>query len=349
MARHAATLDALPSELIYEIIIRVPFSKDDFTALQLINRRVYQIMGKRGWMIFNDIAAEQCAQALAMQRLPYCSPFAQGLGYPTQNQLADVCEMHQKFEKQVNSMAKAEAGMLQQGLDTKYFRIKGWKSNVLTGLNVVKAMEKYVQAPAARLPNPNMLRAEKKAVRCREFVECLPISYCLAVRHTTLLSVQVVDYLGLHHEVYDIRHGRGRGTGLGGEAGVDLCDRTMKVMFENNYCDTTFKQALLILEDEEGRNSKAARRQLRDLVNVGQRIQGIELYNITEMLSVASFRLDHHITRRIAEAMEDWDDFASGAGKGFIAETQRTEGGGEEASPSAKSLVESFLDDLTGF
>ncbi|KAF7505802.1 hypothetical protein GJ744_000377 [Endocarpon pusillum] len=348
MALNVATLDALPAELIYAIIIRVPFSKDDFAALQLINRRVYQIMGQRGWQIFNDIAAEQCAQALAIKRFPYCSPFAAGLGYPTQNQLSDVCEMHRKFEKQVNSMAKAEAGMLQQGLDTKYFRIKGWKSNFLSGLHVVKRMEEYVQAPAARLPNPSMLRAEKRALRCREFVDCLPISYCLAVRHTTLLSVQVVDYLGLHHEVYDIRHGRGRGAGLGSEAAVNLCDRTMKVMFEN-YCDTTLKQALSILEDGDGRPSKAARRQLNDLLNVGQRIQGIDAYNITEMLSVASFRFDHHITRRIAEAIEEWDDFASGAGKAFIAETQRTEGGGEEASLSAKRLVESFLDDLTGF
>lgn len=348
MALHAATLDGLPSELIYAIIIRVPFSKDDFTTLQLINHRIYQIMAKRGWMIFNDIAAEQCAQALAMKRFPYCSPFVKGVGYPTQNQLSDVCEMHQAFEKQVNSMANVELSMLQQGLNTKYFRIKAWKSNVLSGLNVVKRMEEYVLAPAARLPNPSMLRAEKKALRCREFIDFLPLSYCLAVRHTTLLSVQVIDYLGLHHEVYDIRSGRGRGSGLGSETGVDLCDRTMKVMFEN-YCDSTFKQALSILEDEEGRNSKAARRQLKDLLNVAQRIQGIAPDNITEMLSVASFRFDHHITRRIAEAIEDWDEFASGAGKGFIAETQRTEGGGEEASPSAKSLVESFLDDLTGF
>ena len=348
MVLHAATFDALPPELIFEVIIRVPFSKDDFTALQLINRRVYQIMGKRGWQIFNDIAAEQCAQALAMKRFPYCSPFAKGLGYTTQNQLSDASEMHQRFEKQVSSMANVEASMLQQGLNTKYFRIKGWKSNVLTSLNVVKSMEEYVLAAASRLPKPNMLRAEKKALRCREFVDSLPISYCLAVRHTTLLMVQVVDHLGLHHEVYDIRHGRGRGAGLGIDAGVNLCDRTMKIMFENCY-ETTFKQALSILEGEDGRTGKGARKELKNLINIGQRIQGIELYNITEMLSVESFRFDHHITRRIAEVIEDWNEFASGAGKGFIAETQRTEGKGEEASPSAKSLVESFLDDLTGF
>ncbi len=348
MVSHAATFDALAPELILEIVIRVPFSKDDFLALQLINRRVYQIMGKRGWMIFNDIAAEQCAQALAMRRFPYCSPFTKGLGYPTQNQLSDACTMHQDFERQVSSMTQAEIGMLRQGLDTKYFTIKNWKSNVLTGLNVVRSMEQYVMAAASYLPNPNMLRAHKKALRCKAFVDSLPTSYCLAVRHTTLLMLQVIDYLGLQHKVYDIRYGRGRGIEHGCDTGVHLCDRTMKIMFENS-CDKTFKQALSILETEDGRVSKRASKELKDLVNVGQRIQGIELYNITEMLSVTSFRFDHHITRRIEEAIEDWDDFASGAGKGFIAEPQKIAGKGGEASPSAKKLVESFLDDLTGF
>lgn len=32
---------------------------------------------------------------------------------------------------------------------------------------------------------------------------------------------------------------------------------------------------------------------------------------------------EHHITRRIAEAVESWGDFASGEGKGFVGDLDR--------------------------
>jgi hypothetical protein len=182
-------------------------------------------------MIFSDIAAEQFSRALANKRFPHCSPFSEGLEFSTQKHLLDTCEVHKKFEQEVTRIAKVEASMREQGLDSKYLGTKGWKNNVLTGLYVVKSLRDHVQAAAAPLPNPLILLRVKRAARCKEFVNSLPLSCCLAVRHTTLLVVEVVDYLGAHDELYDIRHGRGTESEFDGAS--TFSDRTMKLWFEN--------------------------------------------------------------------------------------------------------------------
>jgi hypothetical protein len=342
----SATFDALPPEVILQIFIRVPFSQDDFKALQLVNRRMYQIMAERGWMIFRDIAAEQFPHAVAIKRFPHCSPFAKGLEFVTPKQLSDIGEVQGRFEKIVTSMARVEASMRQEGLNPKYLGTKGWKDNVLTGLYVTKSLQDHIQAAASRLPKPLKLRPVKRAARCKEFIDFLPLSYCLALRHTTLLMVEVIDYLGAHDELYDIRHGRGTGSEFDGAS--NFSDRTMKLWFENRD-DDAFSLALSFFNAKE-RCPVNMRARVRHLVTAGQRIQSTESHNITEMLSEGgSFRFDHLITRRIAEAIEDWDEFAGGQGKAFIKQMQKLGEAGGEESPSARILIESFLDDLTGF
>jgi hypothetical protein len=342
----SARFDALPAEVILQIIISVPFSQHDFQALQLVNRRMYQIMAKRGWMIFRDIAAAQFPHAVAIKRFPHCSPFSRGLEFVTQKQLSDISEVQDKFQREVTSMAKVEASMQQQGLNPTYLGTKGWKDNVLTGLYVAKGLQGHILAAASRLPKPLKLRPVKRAARCKEFIDSLPLSYCLALRHTTLLMVEVIDYLGAHDELYDIRHGRGTGSEFDGAS--NFSDRTMKIWFENRD-DDAFALALSAL-DAEKRHPDFAQKLVKRLVSAGQRIQSTESHNITEMLSEGgSFRFDHHITGRIAEAIEDWDEFASGQCKAFAEQMQKVDEAGAEKSPSARILIESFLDDLTGF
>lgn len=342
----SSRFDALPAEVVLQIIIRVPFSQHDFQAIQLVNRRMYQIMAKRGWMIFRDIAADQFPHAVAIKRFPHCSPFSRGLEFVSQKQLSDICEVQDKFQKKVNSMARVEASMRQRGLDCNYLGTKGWKDNVLTGLYVAKSLQDYILAAASRLPKPLKLRPVKRAARCKEFIDSLPLSYCLALRHTTLIMVEVIDCLGAHDELFDIRHGRGTGSEFDGAS--NFSDRTMKLWFENRD-DDAFSLALSAL-DAKSRHPVLARELVKRLVSAGQRIHSTESHNITEMLSEGgSFRFDHHITRRITEAIEDWDEFASGQGKAFIEQMQKLGEAGGEESPSARILIESFLDDLTGF
>lgn len=340
---YSPTFGGLPTELILQIIYFVPFSQDDFRSIALVNRRINRIMVARGWKIFRQIAAVQFPHALELRRRPYRSPFLRGLECATPWWLEDISKTHERFLKEIQLMSDIQASMIREDFHMKYVGVMGWKRNVLTALHVIHRMQEFILAPTVRNPNRRMMRVEEKILRCKDFVESLPVSYCLAVRHTTLIVLEMMDFIGTYHQLYATR--RSIGTEHGDTGAIS--DRAMKLMFENDF-NGAFTSALSLLDERGERKPKT--KALTRFVYMAQRIHSTELHMITEMLSEHNTRFDHHITRKIEEAIKDWYGFVKGEGKSFVEDMKRIPGGDGEDSPADRwRLVESFLDDLTGF
>jgi hypothetical protein len=344
MNEQPVPFDRLPPELILKIIIRVPFCQDDFLSLLLVDHRFNQIMVNRGWMIFNDIAKEQYSHAFEMKKYPYLPPFSTGVEFTTQKELALAGETQQQYDDEVDKMAEIGACMQRQGVRPKYFGVKGWKYNVITALYANKTMQEFIFAASSHYINPHMLGPDDNAWRCETFINCLPVSYCLAMRFTTLMRLELINFLGSLPE----RYAKRRGNRNGPEALIQIDERSMKIMLENLF-QSAFTDAAQALESNTNSETRWIRKSLVRLTRTGQRIQNTDLSDMTEMMSHTCPRFDQLITRRVAATLENWDDFAAGEGRDFIQDMERIDTGGAQQQTSTKIFVESFLGDLTGF
>lgn len=83
---------------------------------------------------------------------------------------------------------------------------------------------------------------------------------------------------------------------------------------------------------------------MSELVRTVKRLEDAGLDGVAEWLASNYNRFDHHISGRIVDAIENWDDFAGGEGKSFLEDMERTDTAtGEHSVPSMKALVYNFL------
>lgn len=336
MNEHSATFDSLPTEVILQILINVAYSKEGFKALKLVNHRIHQMIAHRGCLIFNDIAYEQFPHAVAMKRLTNYWPHSTEWIFSAESQVRELSDIDWQMHHKVDNMAEIEAEMLQLGLLGGSFGVKGWKRNALTGLYVLRRLQELVHEPGPSCQNTQALPRAIQGSRSRHLVDSLPLSYCLAVRHTTLLMSEVINFLFGNHQRYGRRY---NGSGFQRRAGFDTSsDRLMTFMFEN-HSSGAFSDMLSLTAFKDA-----------DMEYIKESLSPCTRFSLVIDMATIVFtpddaRFDRHITRRIGEAIENWDEFAVGEGKSFLGDLERTNtGSGEHSVPSAKALVHSFLD-----
>lgn len=189
-------------------------------------------------MIFDDIAVQQFPHALAMKRFPPWA-FSEREVISVELRIQDLKDVHLTILQKVDNMAKVEADMLQLDLCWHYLGTKGWKRNVVTCLYVVRRLREFLQTqPHLDAGDPTI----------KNFVDSLPLSYCLAVRHTTLLTIELINFLVGGHEHFAKIRGD-----IGSEPfdqAVSFFDRCIRLVLENGFYGYPPVAGLFLTPDE---------------------------------------------------------------------------------------------------
>jgi hypothetical protein len=344
MASTTTNFDSLPVEVLLQIIIRVPYSPDDFKALTLVSRRVNQVMVKRGWKIFDDIAALQFPLAVEMTKYPSHWPFGKDVEFSTPSRLSVACTFYNSVQSELQLMQEVVQLMSDQGVGRKYVGVKGWKRNVMTGISFLARIQEYFCKAAGSPATSHTMDLMERKSRCRHIVASLPLSYCLTVRHTTLIVLELVNFLDNFRDV----HFRLLNFFDNQDPVQPLSDTSMKFTLENNL--STRSEILAALNAYDGSRTEAT--QLKPWERIAFEIRYAQSLDVTELEDTFlryGVRIDHLITQRIEDAIQNWDAFAEGEGKSFVEDMHAINGGDKDQARAARALIESFLDDLTGF
>jgi hypothetical protein len=180
------SLGSIANEILLTIIRRVEFSKENFTALALVNHHFYDLIVGQGSRFLYDIAAIQYPTALLVGHY-----FQTTLGKEDRTQSLDGLErlatMSHTCDEVLQMFHRIRRGAEVEVLQIrKHMAMTGWEDNLLLGLHISYKMRSMVRVIVAHDESFRDSTYRKGAALLKAFVNSLPPAMCLAIRHTTL-------------------------------------------------------------------------------------------------------------------------------------------------------------------
>lgn len=260
------TFDDLPPEICLNIITQIPYSRRNITSFRLLNRYADGIITEHERHIVNSIAASQFPAALRAaqisqqlsvtetdnstaqitQHLSVSDIGERAIQRPSVPQTDDnsqkeltlaSLDMFHRWTTAVDDLVchvellLLDRAELRHRISTKYLDVKGWQQSLRTGLHLFCGLTRQYRY----IPRED-LRRHKKHGTCREFVSSLNGSEAIAIRHTSLI---LLDMYNLLFSIYYQNR-------------VDVFNLDHRVMFPNRMSrawmeKTLFKDAMLVM------------------------------------------------------------------------------------------------------
>ncbi|KAF7506694.1 hypothetical protein GJ744_011523 [Endocarpon pusillum] len=132
------TLESLPNEVLYRIIISVEYSRKNFQALTLTSRRIHSVMVARAGhgKILEDIAMIQYPRAFQVLHYPNV-PFSRHANISFFSQLDRIKEATKLVDDEVDLMREIRQDLNEQKPQlVKYLATKGWDHNLRSALHL---------------------------------------------------------------------------------------------------------------------------------------------------------------------------------------------------------------------
>lgn len=178
------SLQGLPNEILYRIIVLVDFSHRNFQALTLTCHCIYDLMraNSRGGRLLTDIATAQ--YPLAVKTLQYLDiPFFEQTSISSYSSLDELKSVTKEVEFYVKVMGDIRQQMLEnQPQLTASLATTGWDYNLRKALHL------------AFLPSPFRIPTRHAHTRERDFIfafQYFPARYVLAYHHAMSMMAEV--------------------------------------------------------------------------------------------------------------------------------------------------------------
>ncbi|ERF74598.1 hypothetical protein EPUS_00728 [Endocarpon pusillum Z07020] len=181
--------DSLPNEIVLAIIVRVHFSYESFQALLLTNRRISTLMSDRGRKLLEEIAGVQFPLALWASSQPTI-PFDKNGPIYCLGRLDNLCSRSQKVDEFVHIVEKIRSDMLKEGDLGPALGARGWKQNLRVALHVM-----YFPSVPLEDHRGYGQRLKDRSHHYAMVLNDIPVDCILAVRHGTLMAVELFKFL----------------------------------------------------------------------------------------------------------------------------------------------------------
>lgn len=197
MAEERLTFETFPQEILLAIFARVEFSKENFTCLTLISRKIYDLLVSNQ-SVLHDIAVQQFPHALyaarsSGKRIPFTSD-------TRQVPLSDLLNSYQRTTEEIWAFVSKVEEVRQRMLDGKvlnnydYLGTMGWKGNLLTGLHLFERMTTTVRGSRCNVSR-TLVHNEAYFRPRQTFIHSRSSAASIAMRHSALMLIDVLVFL----------------------------------------------------------------------------------------------------------------------------------------------------------
>jgi hypothetical protein len=321
------TFQLLPNEILLAIIVRVPFSFENFGALTLTSRHVYEVMKTDSPRILENIASTQFPDALHAIQFPQ-TPFSGGYKVFSIAQLGDLKGFTEWVEEDIKQIESVRQAMIAGRSLGPYIGTKGWKQNLRHGLHLLgyPSIER------------NLLRRGFGGCRQRSsehelFLKSVPEASLLALKHGVFMIFEALRFSDSEF--------KGRQMDLERPAGADNVfeDDTLLSLIMRNATEYVTSCGWLVywLGIEDGAKREEGRARIYERLQVD--IRGA-LWASTRLEVPLARSIHHCASRRLQDIIENWDEFAA-ENPTMIDDLQQE--GGSSDDGTVRTMVESFL------
>ena len=331
-----ASFDSLPNEIVLAIIVRVPLSYESFQALLLTDRRINTLMSGRGRKLLEEIADVQFPLALWASNQP-TTPFYKNGPIYCLGRLDGLCSKSKNVADYVRIVERIRTDMLKEGDLGQALGARGWKQNLRIALHIM-----YLPSVPLEDRRGYGQSLKDRSHHYAMVLNYIPVDCILAVRHATLMGVELFNFLDKSIAVRRTELGQPATTSIARNE-IEL-RRAIEFSFDNFLlsCRVTFHSL-------HGYGWSDADEYIMNpwrLLKLTMREMLLE----TGSHSSASCRTNTRVfptilsclNRRTQDILGDWDSFVVQAPEA-IAALQR-EGGEQDLKP-VRALVEHFLEE----
>jgi hypothetical protein len=338
-----SALEALPTEILYRIIVSVDFSPKNLRALSLTCHRIFDLIHSTDYIkLCGDTAANQYPYALDAQRYPILPfpghstiPSFARLNNPSFARLNLLRTASEIVEEEVRLMRELRAVLLKNHPEhLTYLATRGWDYNLRTALhlgmflrllnNSVDVRRVFLLRPCPPSPVPSEFSA---------ILNSVPARYILAYRHAACMIAEVEHFVHkrpghlLHDELLRLGH---TSPPSQGRRQKDLRWQLPGAIATEHSIYTHFKTT----NETGGTGERRASRIPTVGTQVSWVFRNVQTYNLLIRNAIME-----SLTQRIRKILDDWDQFSQDPN---ITENLQPANGIHDIE-AVRTLVESFV------
>jgi hypothetical protein len=194
MATDASALESLPKEILLAIFAKVDFSKESLMRLRLVNQGFNNLLIHHQSILY-DIAVNQFPQAFFASQYPGQSvPFSSNPKHLSMTRLKTFQESTAEIDAFISEIEEVRDSMIEKNGPQNYLATAGWKENLSAGLHLFQRMKASVGGEKC-MNGQVWAHIHSTFLPRQAFVSFLPIIACPHMRHTSLMLLEIQQFL----------------------------------------------------------------------------------------------------------------------------------------------------------